>query len=182
MKFYVQLALTYRLSLKSMSRLIKKGEIDTYNLLISDETTRDAIIYLFDYEAKLEPEEVEERKFLQAEEFYRAYLQAHMNEDKEQKKILVNQLVEVDHQFSPIKMRLSKMNHDDPTAEDLDVISRYRLKYAYSGKAICRAINIWDDMLRRYEKKLDGELGQRVEKMNQYFNINEQDRRSNKRY
>lgn len=159
--FIGKIALEYRLSLNSLCKVLGKEpneelKIELYNAILSTVSSHnpmyDAYKFLFNYETLNESKEVVKYTILNYSAFVNRYNAAKRNNDSEELLNITNELNEVDLKFKKLINR--KVNYD-LTTEDYLVVSKYRLKYAFSRYKVADILNISRDTLTDKEKKIE---------------------------
>lgn len=145
--FIFKLALTFRLSLVNICKLLgkentEKNKFEIYNVFVklfgSDEDIRRAYEFLFNYETLNEPENISNKSLSMAVLFLKKYKNACESGNKESIDKITNELTKIDKQFK----ELSYKDLTVLTDEDALIISKYRLKYALTKEWVCNHFNI----------------------------------------
>jgi len=173
-KFYIKLALEYRLSLDNLCKIMgidpttenKKSLYD--EILKNDHYVNNEVYeYLFNYETINESEQASNEAYSGAVTFIKYYLN-YKNNDPELAKRILNKLDYTDQEYKKVEAKYSKYSNSIDL-EDVKVISMYRLKYAVSRAEIADWLGVNVQMLRRREIELDDELLQeKLKKLNEY--------------
>lgn len=152
---YTQLALTYRLSIKTMAELLNQNPINIYNDFVFDSKLGTAMKYLFDVETANETEETRLNKKRKAKAFLFAILHAKKNQNQDLKTKLLTSLFETDKAFQNVKDKLTQ--YQDVSTEDILAIVNYRLKYGISRSKIAEELSINVKFLSYQEIKIEDE-------------------------
>lgn len=167
---YVQLALSYRLSLKAMSELMGKNEIDTYNYLMQASERSRALLFLFSYECNREEEELRKHKKRAGQLFLLKYASMKQHGKKEFQQFLKSELLAVDEAYRLVKQKILTQGKEFLTMEDYQTITRYRLKYLISCRAISKELGFDENYLVYQEKQYESEeLKRKLTMANDYL-------------
>lgn len=161
-----QLILEYRVSLEDISKTFNKDKNELYNNLMkyNNESVQKALKYVLDYENGIVSKEEKEYSRKQVRLFLMKFSFA---KDKDEKVKIINSL---NHDKEVMSLRTKKRS--ELTNDDLEKISRYRLKYAMSRKRIEEYFAVTEDSLRAYEKTIqDTMLKQKLEILNNRNNL-----------
>jgi len=159
-KFYGQIALEYRLSLDNLCRFLRMDINDENKKQIYDAIIRsfpyiylDIFKYLFNYETILEPSFISKKSYKDSAKFIKDYIDAGKKENSiALKNQILKNLSQTDLQYKELRL------NDELSLKDVEIISRYRVKYAISRIEIAEALNISREELRRKENLLQDEI------------------------
>lgn len=159
-KFYGQIALEYRLSLNNLCRLLQLDITDENKKQIYDEIIRsfpytylDIFKYLFNYETILEPLFISKKSYKDSAQFIKAYIDAGKQENSiALKNQILKNLNQTDLEYKELRL------NGELSLKDVEIISRYRVKYAVSRVEIAESLNISRDELSRKERLLQDEI------------------------
>lgn len=127
---YIQLALTYRLSLHSMMKITGKSHEEIYNEFILGSDYFHALQYLFESETAKEDETLTKQNYLMAKSFIKKYKCG----SKEVKQRLIFLLYDVEYQMKKIKAKI--LNNENLDEDDKNTLTKYRIKYGLSKRNI----------------------------------------------
>ena len=159
------LILEYRTSLSTICKIYKLDENDAYEALMSnrDSTLKKALIYVLDYETKegITDQDVARRKTM-------AFLtKLHILKDKKEKLELIKSISDDSDVINLQNKTTAQLD-----ASDFEKIIKYRYKYAISRKELEREIGINEDVLRKREDALTGDMKIKIEHLNRYYDYN----------
>ncbi len=165
-EIYIQLALTYRLSLKTMMKLMHKTQEEIYNELVKtcNSSYYRPLKFLFEQDTGNENSEIERQKELLAKNFLLSYKKGNENTKKELLFLLTN----IDKKFKELINKAKKK--EDLKPEDCEIIMRYRIKYACSRNEVMALINRNVKALESFEKTIEDPLiRSQLDKLNSYY-------------
>lgn len=176
------MALEYRLSLANLCKILGKQPTEAEQLNIYEKIkkvvnryTLEKCDYLFFHETANESSRAALVAYTVGSNFIRRYTKAIKDGDEEKVNELKNELHKTDNDFKELKTRL----HDDNlTLEDIQIISKYRIRHIYSRESFARDHELSDRTLSRLEKKLESNiLKEKIEKLSDFVDMRYRKRR-----
>lgn len=177
--FIGKIALEFRLSLNNLCKLTGKQDteqnrMDIYNILVQASDKDEDLIkkynYLFFYEALNEPQNISKISFEKAANYVKRYKQAKKEDNKEKIKELMRELNKTELDFNSTKDKIGRQNLSD---EDVEIISKFRIKNVVSRIGLCEAFGIHRTSLEEREKKLKDEvLKKKLNILGEYLTYN----------
>ncbi len=165
---YIQMALTYRLSLKSTAKLMKKTEEETFKELTVNTYGYRALMYLWNVEAILEDSETERQKERRAFNFFAMLLSTKKQADRKRQKELLEILLKEERQYQEVKKKCQQRRELEE--KDVEIIAKYRTKYAIPANALEGELAISRNILQRLENKIEDQaLSQKIQDLNDYY-------------
>lgn len=158
--FIGKIALEFRLSLNNICKLSGKEDteenrMNIYNILVQASDKNDGLIkkynYLFFYEALNEPQNISKISFEKAVNFVKRYKQAKKEANTGKIRELFRELNKTELDFNITKDKIGRENLSD---EDIEIISRYRIKNMVPRMSFCEAFGIHRTSLEEREKKI----------------------------
>ena len=158
--FIGKIALEFRLSLSNICKLsgkedIEKNRMEIYDILVeASEKNHDLIgkyNYLFFNESLNESENISKISFEKAVNYIKRYKQAKKENNVDKIKELIRELNKTELDFNSIKEKIGATRLSD---EDIEIISRYRIKNMVSRMSFCQAFGIHRTSLEEREKKI----------------------------
>lgn len=162
--FILKLALTFRLSLKNLCKLLGREttfeeQIRTYNEIEmyfgENLDLKRAYDYLFNYETNSEVGKLSNRALGTVSIFLIKYQEACKSGNKDAILKMNSDLNKIDRSFGELK---TKIESPYVTSDEALIISKYRLKYAISRKSICDILGISYKSLVLREEKMSDEV------------------------
>lgn len=165
---YAQMALTFRLSLPSMARILKKTENEVYEDLGAKRGNAEyALRYLWNVETAFDSEEIREAKERKARNFLNLLISVQKSHDESKKQALLEMLLKEEKAYFSVKRKVAEK--ESLEMEDVEIISRYRVKYGISQRAFEQDLGINRDWLNRNELKItDPELRSKLNDLNEH--------------
>lgn len=162
--FVLRLALTFRLSLKNVCKILGRNCSNEEQMKLYDEfdelfgnnlNLKKAYNYLFNYETIGETSKLSDRALGMSNMFLLSYKQACKKGSKEDILKIDSKLNKLDRDFENLKRR---ENNPSVTDEEAIIISKYRVKYALSRECVCDMLGLSYHSLRLREQKLQDEV------------------------
>ena len=183
-KFVGKIALEFRLSLKNVCKLLgkepnEKNKMNIYQIIKElNITTYEELNYLFFYETVNEPENISKITYSRAVNYVKRYNKAKKDGNKEEVIKILGELVKTEKDFEEVRKREYGKEY---TKEEIDIISRYRIKHVMSRERCCNWFGFGESTIGVKEKQTDDNvLKIKIETLNERFKDIENQRRRNK--
>lgn len=152
--FLGQMALEFRISLKNLCKFLGKENTETEKIqiytnimsTINDRDLKEKYHYLFFEETHNEPENISRISYAKMINFFKRYVKAEL---KEKSKIL-KELRKTEDDLNSIK---HKLGNQTLTEEEINIVSRYRIKHVISRVTFSKLFDVSRSSLRDAEKK-----------------------------
>lgn len=163
-KFIGKIALEFRLSLDNICKITGKenteeNRLSFYNTLEKingkDLDLMDKYKYLFFYETLYEKESISKIAYTKAVNYIKRYKQANKEKDVEKIKKLMYELNKTEIDFNLTKDKFGK---EILTLEDIEVISKYRIKNLISRERLCEDYGYSRSTLEKREFQLKDDV------------------------
>ena len=168
------IALEYRLSLDNLCRILGKpineeNKKAIYNSIISsingDHVYVGLYKYLFNYETINEDEITAVESYKQASKFLGKYSYAKSKGSNEDVLNVLMDLRKTEENFKKIEQ---KDFSDLQLIDEIEIISKYRIKFTVPRMVMAKALNVTENKIRRSESKLNPILKSKVELLSEY--------------
>lgn len=146
---YWHLALTYRLSLKSMLKITKQSQEEIFKDYIFKSP---AFYYLLQYETVGEDEQITIQKEKAANRFLATFQLVREKKDKQMLLSFAEKLIETDKKFQEVQRK--SLSKEKLNTEDYQVLANYQLKYALPAKYIAQELGISEKSLIKQERNI----------------------------
>lgn len=159
-----QLILEYRASLETISKIFNMEQSEMYAKVMQtdSEIIRYALMYVFDYETSVTGLINQDNAKKQIRMFLTKLQMAKSAQEK------LNLIKSLDNSADVIK--LSNKKAEDYDDNDFEAISKYRYKYALPKSKIHEIFGLTRAIVDNREKKMDEDLKNRLDVLNQYNN------------
>jgi len=176
MDLLLNIAFTFRLSLKELCKLLGRSETEEEQINLYNEikekykenfSIRSAYKYLFNYESKNQSEKDAKKAYALGLFFLENYMIAKKEGNKVKINKMLNELNKIDNQFNELKKR---KKGEPLTLEEILIISKYRLKYAIPREAACEYLDLTSSSVRHAEEKItDESLNKKLKNLSEYY-------------